>query len=220
MARSRGESIYNGLYKKAKIDAIYLPFVIDQEEIKMIFESDLFYGLSITMPLKVKAFEVARKIDPDSLHCHSINTWHNHIGYNTDRFVIDLLGDISGKKCVIIGAGGAAIALGAEAKKRKADVTFYVRNVKKGRELLDFLELEYQPLENLPHSYDILIDATSEKGVLKRIDLNAKILDVKIDFDERYLKAKFFISGETMFNVQAKEQLKIFGFQNIVWPSG
>lgn len=210
-AKSFGATLYNRLYKEAGLDAIYLPLVIEEEEIEAVIGSPLFYGLAITMPFKRKVYSLlGSSIDSSSVHCKAINTYFQGIGYNSDRYAIDLLEPVKGKKVAILGRGGMARALGYELRLRGAHPTLY------SRQESPLEGLECRAIEDIPEVYDILIDASPYSGQLKRIDPKAIVMDVKIEVDPLYLSAQRLIGGIEVFIRQAMEQNRIFGLDPLL----
>lgn len=140
---------------KAAYEALGLDWAYERHEVSEdTFESFLqdlnqdFRGLSVTMPLKLKANNFAHTIDFHSKVTGSSNTllfdYHNDsrqvTGFNTDVFGIVLalkdVGVESVRHCVVIGSGAtAASAVVACAELGAEHVTVFARNLEKANYL-------------------------------------------------------------------------------------
>jgi len=140
--QSPGPFVHNKVLRSKGIDALYLPIPLRPEEVaSFLGRAERFnpIGFSVTMPLKQAVFEG-----------EVINTVRSREGRwegcNTDGIgAIEAIGEVAGKRIAIIGAGGAAKAIGKEGERRGAEVTLY------SRATLPQLERA---------SYDILVQAT------------------------------------------------------------
>ena len=117
-----------------------------------------FFGLNLTVPHKVVAFDLVADIDPAARPIGAVNTlvrtergWR---GYNTDGYglstaVHEMLGrDLAGANIVLLGAGGAARGAAVECLRQHcASLCILNRTRKNLEELLALLE----PIrENIP----------------------------------------------------------------------
>lgn len=140
-----------------------------------------FQGINLTIPHKVAVLHYLDEIAPDAALIGAVNTVRRDgerlIGENTDGkgFLRSLREDAEvdpeGKKVVILGAGGAAMAIGVElALAGVSSVTLVNRTAQRGQALADHLNVntdavatfvkwdgEYQ----VPEETNILINATS-----------------------------------------------------------
>ena len=167
--QSPSHKMHNAFFKERGIHAVYVKMLLEEEELPLFFELAKqlpFRGLSVTMPFKEKLFGYVDEVEERELGAINTLTFGEKImGANTDgQGALDALGEVRGKRCVILGAGGAAKAIAFEARKRGADVTLLSRRL--------------QNLENVPE-YDILINATP---VACPIDLS-KLLPRRVVMD-------------------------------------
>jgi shikimate dehydrogenase len=140
-----------------------------------------FAGINCTIPHKTRVLEFLDSVSPDAKLMGAVNTVRRDgdklIGENTDGkgFIRSLRDDVklepSGKRVVILGAGGAARAMTVElALNGAAHITVLNRDVTRGQELVRLL-LEHTPVQaefvEWNHAYavppytDVLANATS-----------------------------------------------------------
>ncbi|MCJ8500485.1 shikimate dehydrogenase [Desulfatitalea alkaliphila] len=127
-------------------------------------------GLSVTIPHKVSVMAHLDEMDPLARRIGAVNTVVPRegrlFGYNTDCFgalaALKERVDPAGKQVALLGAGGAARAVGFGLVDAAARVTLFNRNAQRGRALAQALGIEWLPLEELArHRADILINTTS-----------------------------------------------------------
>lgn len=126
-------------------------------------------GASVTIPHKVNIMAHLDEIDGHARQIGAVNTiLHSggklH-GYNTDGYggqkAIEEKTSIAKKKVLIIGAGGAARALGFSFKNRGADVCIANRTYEKARFLAQDLGAVSVSLDEISdRNFDILVNTT------------------------------------------------------------
>lgn len=127
-------------------------------------------GASITIPHKVSILDFLNEIDPMAESIGAVNTVINHDGrlkgYNSDCLgavkALEEITPLTGKQVAIIGAGGAARAIGFGVKSRGAGLTLINRSISNGEKLASALKADFIPiseLDSLP--FDMLIQTTS-----------------------------------------------------------
>lgn len=169
---SLSPAIHNALFKKHKINAIYLPFEVDDLESAVKGARALgIQGLNVTMPYKERILEFLDGISDDANVIGSVNTIVNRegkfVGYNTDgigvlkalkRFV-----EIKNKRILVLGAGGAGRAI-AYTLSKLTEVVVLNRTERKAKELEKFgvkgEKLSKGRLEYYSSWADIVINAT------------------------------------------------------------
>ncbi len=140
-----------------------------------------FAGINCTIPHKTRVLEFLDSVSPDAKLMGAVNTVRREgdklIGENTDGkgFIRSLREDAklepSGKRVVILGAGGAARAMTVElALNGAAHITVVNRDAPRGQELVKLL-LEHTPVRAdfvewdhayvVPDGTDVLANATS-----------------------------------------------------------
>ena len=138
-------------------------------------------GINLTIPHKVEVLKYLDKVAPDAALMGAVNTVRRHgddlIGENTDGkgFIRSLRQnagiDPAGKKIVILGAGGAARAIGVEAALAGAQqITIVNRSAARGETLATLLNkqteanvsfVEWNTSYAVSADTDILVNATS-----------------------------------------------------------
>ena len=165
--QSIGHIYHNDVFQKRGINAVYLKMVVKEEELKEFISlaKDIgIQGLSVTAPLKEKILPFIQSQEA------SINTLlfqkEQILGINTDGMsaieVIEKKTSIKGKKMVILGAGGTAIAIASEAKKKGALIWILNRTEKKAHDLAQKFGYIGGGLLEIPDNYDILINCSSQ----------------------------------------------------------
>jgi shikimate dehydrogenase len=159
--RAFSETGYNGVYAAFQVVAI--------KDGMAAMRSLGIKGASITIPHKVSILDFLDEIDPVAESIGAVNTVINHEGrlrgYNSDCLgavaALEEITGLEGKRVAIIGAGGAARAIGFGVKSRGSSLTLINRTVTNGDKLSTALEADFIPiseLQSLP--FDILIQTT------------------------------------------------------------
>lgn len=139
-----------------------------------------FRGINLTIPHKVEVLKYLDEVAPDAALIGAVNTVRRVgdklIGENTDgkgflRALQDVPIDPRGKEVIILGAGGAARAIGVElALADAAHITVVNRSFERGQELVDALNAktktparfaEWTSTYAIPSDADIVVNATS-----------------------------------------------------------
>lgn len=137
---------YNGIYLALRVKDI-APAISGIKALNI-------KGASITIPHKVAVMEFLDQIDEKALKIGAVNTVIIRqdllIGYNSDcTGAIKALSEktgITGKDVAIIGAGGAARAIGFGIVSEGGNVTVLNRSIKHGEQLAKDLRSDYRPL--------------------------------------------------------------------------
>lgn len=146
--QSLGHIFHNQLYAAEKQNAIYVKFLVKNHELADFLKraSDIpILGLSITMPHKQAVSALIhsspKQNSPYNTLCYIDSHWE---GYNTDgQGAIAAIGDqiaIHDAKVLILGAGGAAIALAIALENAGAKLTIANRTLKHAHALSAFLK--------------------------------------------------------------------------------
>ena len=119
--------IHNTGFQALNIDAVYLAFEVGADGLASAFETirqfDML-GVNLSMPNKQPGFHLVDEVSPAAQLLGSINTVVNHggrlCGHNTDGagFMASLKEEgvaVVGKKMTMLGIGGAALAIIAQA---------------------------------------------------------------------------------------------------------
>ncbi|MDR0390669.1 MAG: type I 3-dehydroquinate dehydratase, partial [Planctomycetaceae bacterium] len=147
--------IHNRSYVEQKINAVYVPFQLENSDVHRFLERAVEFGIrgiSVTIPHKVAVVERLTRMEQavDKIGACNTIVFKNdeRIGYNTDYTAAvssiettmggDIKNDIGilqGKSALVLGAGGAGMALVYGLKKRGANVVVTDENNEKATEL-------------------------------------------------------------------------------------
>jgi shikimate dehydrogenase len=170
VAHSLSPVMHNRAFAAISYNAVYLAFRATDpgSAIKGIKALNL-KGVSITLPHKVAIMEYLDEIDATAARIGAVNTIVNKqgrlIGYNTDcpgaLEALRTQTTIQGKSVALIGAGGAARAIGFGLVAAGGRVTVLNRSRTNGERLAGDLQAEFSPLDDWqPNRYEILINTT------------------------------------------------------------
>jgi len=168
--------IHNGAFKRLGWNAVYLAFEIKNlEEALRGIRGLGVRGVSVTIPFKTKVVPFLDKVEGLAKKIGAVNTIVNRggrlIGYNTDcDGAIEALEEkmnLGGKRVVLLGAGGAARAIGFGLKERECQLIIVNRSRNRGEALSKELKCHYLPMSSLFRmktgelEADVVINATS-----------------------------------------------------------
>lgn len=171
--------LQNGMFEKANLDAVFIPFKSETIEDSLDFAKTLdIQGFSVTIPHKETVIPLIRNIDEKAESIGACNTvvrygddWK---GYNTDalgfeKALLEFTGtkDLKGKKVAIIGAGGASRAIAYIIKELGAKACVFNRTLAKARLIaekygFDYATLGPESLEKLNKYSDVIVQTTSK----------------------------------------------------------
>jgi len=171
VAHSLGPLMHNHALQAAGINGVYLAFdVIDLAEAVSGIRSLGIRGVSVTIPHKVAIMDHLDVIDDTAAKIGAINTVVHRegklVGYNTDAegamSALSEKTDIDDRDVLIVGAGGAARAIGFGVKGRGGRLHIVNRTEEKGKKLAAELRADWHPMDALgSFDVDILINTTS-----------------------------------------------------------
>lgn len=191
-------------------------------------------GMSVTIPHKSAVIPLLDELDDLASRIGAVNTIVNDdgrlIGYNTDGIgalkAIEAKSDLNPEVCLIIGAGGAARAIGFILKERGVNVAVANRSHERGRALAASLSCPFVPLDELKGMSPDLLIQTTPIGMAPKVGeciVPESILKegmVVMDIVYNPLKTKLLtiaggrgcvtISGLDMFVNQGAEQFKLW----------
>lgn len=181
LERSPSTAVYNALFKKNQIPAVYVKLPIKENAVDEFFEiikKMPVDGLSVTSPVKESVFsKYSSNCDENTKKIGAVNTFVFKEGtaycYNTDGIgsadAIEKFGPLENKKMLIIGAGGAVKALIKEAMKRGAIVIILNRTPERAQKAASELGCFWDDLSNFMayyrDGYDILVNGTSVQPI-------------------------------------------------------
>lgn len=181
VSQSLGPIMHNGAFSHAGFDGVYVAFTVSDIQSAIAGMKALgIKGASITIPHKTAVMPLLDEIDPLARKIGAVNTlvyrdgrlW----GGNTDctgavRALREKT-DIAGKRVGILGAGGAARAVGFGVVSKGGRVTIANRTPVTGEALAEALNSEFCPLSDIGKKpFDILINTTAV-GMTPRADVS------------------------------------------------
>ena len=193
-------------YEKIRVSkGLFVAFVED-------FFSNRGAGLSITLPLKSEAFEIADSLDEASRSCQAVNTLKlvngKLNGFNTDGvgFLADLETwhgiTVKDKRILLLGSGGAAKGVVRPLLTREPKTLVIAnRTHASARALADqlhsenFIGLEGVGLDNaelLNKRFDIIVNATSAGHKNSEMPIDGDLLEDAVCYDLSYGPAAGF----------------------------
>ncbi len=229
--------VHNRGYEVSGLNFIYVAFRV--KDVKLAINSIKglgIRGVSITMPHKVNAMKYIDNIDDTAKEIGAINTIVNNdgvlSGFNTDYGAalkaLEEKTTIKGKKAVLLGGGGAGLAIATGLKRNGADLVIIDIIKEKAEELARLVGAEgFGGLEQLPEigSADILINATpvgmwprTNESIVPRELLHSKLTVFEVIYNPKETRmiteAKeagcAIIYGYKMFLYQAAMQFELF----------
>lgn len=169
VAHSLSPVMHSAAFRELGINAVYLAFdVVDLKGAVDGVRALNLNGLSVTIPHKISIMVLLDEIDPLAEKIGAVNTIvvreGRLIGCNTDgEGAITALREkteLGDKRIAVIGAGGAARAVGFTARRNGGNVTIVNRSVEKGEQLADDLDADFVPLAEFNGECDILVNTT------------------------------------------------------------
>ncbi|NLB88024.1 MAG: shikimate dehydrogenase [Syntrophomonadaceae bacterium] len=188
--------MHNKTLQKMGLNYCYVPLEVKPDDIGKAVEAIRFFdilGVNVTIPYKEKVIKYLDGLSPEAKACEAVNLIKNEggrlVGYNTDG-----LGFVSGLEeagvaikgnVLIIGAGGAARAVGYSLAKKVQEILFLDIDKSKAQELALFimnqtgtkshgLEMNQDILNELKSWADIIINSTP-------VGMFPKVEDTPID---------------------------------------
>jgi len=171
--------IQNVAFRHHGLNAVYVAFEVEDlaSAIKGVRSLGI-KGLSVTVPHKVKIMSFLDGIDETAKEIGAVNTVVNQdgklLGFNTDWLGVLLAlkeeGEISGKKFVVLGAGGAARAVVYALVKEGAGVVILNRTYEKGVALAKEFNVDALPLNQLSKIEAYGLINTTSVGMWPKID--------------------------------------------------
>lgn len=183
-------------FAAAGLDYRYLTIKVEKDDIETAMKAVRalhMRGINLTIPHKVSAIPYVDELSPEAQIIGAINIVVNNDGVlwgdNTDgKGFLKSLTDkgirVEGKTLTILGAGGAARAIGVVCALEGASKIHIINgSVARGRELVDLLKektsadsdlIPWEGTVNIPDNTDILINATSV-GLYPHVDQKPNI---------------------------------------------
>ncbi|MFH1424505.1 MAG: shikimate dehydrogenase [archaeon] len=236
-----GSLFHNRAYEMLGLDQVYIPRKVEAKKLESTIASVRALGIkgcSVSMPHKVEVMQYLDSFDSSASNVGAVNTIVRQgdgtlKGYNTDYYgakkALEENADVAGKDVLMIGAGGAANAIGQAVKDLGGNLSIANRTEEKAKELADKLGAKTIAWGDLTSSKGyLLINATSigmkdsdtmvvSKETLSNFEV---VMDVVISppkpklIQESEALGKKTIPGTYMCTYQAAEQVKLYTGQD------
>jgi shikimate dehydrogenase len=196
LEHSISPQIHNTISSLTGIDLVYVPFKVREKDLGIFvkgLKSVNVIGFNVTVPYKQKIMSFLDQIDDEAEIIGAVNTVKNTggrlCGYNTDgegflRSVEKETGvSLQGRNIALIGAGGAARAIGIKAAIRGAKrITVINRTIKKAEDLVKDINKKTDACADAAdiadfkqscaiEEYDVIVNTTSA-GMYPDVDLS------------------------------------------------
>ncbi len=220
VAHSLSPVMHNAAFDLTGCNAVYVALrVTDPAGAVAAIRTLSIAGASVTIPHKTTVIDYLDQLDPAAEAIGAVNTIVNQngklIGYNTDGLgaVYALAEKTSprNKRVTVIGAGGAARAIGYAVAEQGARVTIANRSTMPGQALARELQVGFIPLKEFTgDSCDVLIN-TSPVGMNPDIDATP--------IDEAVLRPDMVVM-DAVYNPLVTRLLQAAGCTGCVTVSG
>lgn len=236
VAHSLGPTMHNAALQAMDYPAVYLAFHVEDPAGAVTAVRALnIGGLSVTIPHKVAIMDHLDNVDSLAERIGAVNTVVNDngclTGYNTDCYgamagLKEKTG-LKGKRAALIGAGGAARAVGFGLREEGAAVVVYNRSEERGKALAQVMGADFRPWQDLGKmdDIDIIVNTTSvgmvpntnaspmpEEALRERMvvmDIVYTPLSTQL-LQQAEAKGCRTIDGLTMFILQGARQLELW----------
>ena len=179
VTHSLSPAIHNAAFRACGLNKVYVAFNVQDVPRAMDGLRALgICGVSVTIPHKQAVIPHLDAIDPVAQKIGAVNTLHidgMHIhGYNTDWIgsnqALETITDLAGATILMLGAGGAARAVGFGLKEKQARVIIANRTLAKAKALARDLNCQWCSLAEMGDlNVDVLVNTTSV-GMAPNID--------------------------------------------------
>ncbi|MBI4990818.1 shikimate dehydrogenase [Candidatus Gottesmanbacteria bacterium] len=170
---SKMYAMYNAAFHTLNLNYIYVPFIVN--DLKKAVEGIRnlgIKGVGVTIPYKIAIVKYLDELDENAKRIGAVNVVINNngklIGGNTDGLggvkALKEVTKISGKKVILLGAGGAARALAFAIKDEDGNLVIVNRTEEIGDDLAKAVGskfIQFHQLDKEIKDADILINATS-----------------------------------------------------------
>jgi len=191
--------LHNTGFAARRVNAVYLPFLVrDLDDFVAAIEHLGLQGFSITLPHKQEILRHLDDCDPLAAEIGAVNTvvvrgQGKLFGYNTDYVgvlrALERRMPIAGSRVLIVGAGGAARAVGFALARGGAAIAICARRMEKARKLARAVHGEAIPRAALRREFfDAIVNATpvGMHPYTSDSPLRARELNCRLVFDTIY----------------------------------
>ena len=228
--------LHNHLYRALGLDLVYHAFDVHPTQVEAAVKGFLalgFLGFNITIPHKEAVFPLLHEIKEEAQAIGAVNTVKVEngrlVGYNTDgqgflQSLVHAGHSLTGKKVAILGAGGAARALGISiAGENPESIAIINRTQHKAASLAHRINQYKSPgaayvSQRVPKEIDVIINTTqlgmwpdTEGNPLGGYELSSQTLVCDIVYNPEQT---------TMLQYAASQGCKTFGGLNMLIGQG
>ena len=204
VAHSVSPAMHQAAMRELGIEGAYLAFDVLPDNLRdAVFGARAlgFRGLNVTIPHKETVAKYLRlKGEAEAIKAVNTIKLDDMSGYNTDVYgamkALEEAGfRIKGKRCLIVGAGGAAKAIGYGLAKAGAKLVVTNRTPSRGIELVNFLRkfgpctfIHFHRLHELKGRTSLIVNATplGMEGFEERLPVPVTLLEKVTVFDTVY----------------------------------
>jgi len=227
--------MHNSALAHCGLDGCYLAFQVENIAAAVTGIRGLgIRGVSVTIPHKIAVMQYLDEVDPMAVDIGAVNTVLNRdgylYGYNSDCIgavkAIAQKTAIKRKQIAVIGAGGAARAIGFGLQQEGGVVTIVNRTTSRGEKLARDLGARFMPLADLKELRCHIVVNATPVGMMPDVDhipLTPKLLEpemIVMDMVYNPLKTRFLqeaenigctiIDGVSMFVHQGAVQFELW----------
>ncbi len=179
VAHSLSPAMHNGAFRQIGYNGVYVALrVRDIEAAVSAVRCLSIRGVSITVPHKTTVMPFLDHIDQMAADIGAVNTIVNQdgrlSGYNTDAraaiWALKEMVSLAGRKVAVIGAGGAARAVGFGLAAEKASIVIVNRTPSRGRELAEKLGADFQAADAFRPADGTILINTTPVGMWPHVD--------------------------------------------------
>jgi len=235
IGHSLSPAMHNAAFSENGLNAVYLAFETgDIDGCIKGMRTFGIRGMSVTIPHKSSVIPLLDEVDDLAKRIGAVNTIVNDeghlVGYNTDALgalkALEEKIELTGKTCLMIGAGGAARAIGFILREKGLELKVVNRSSERGKALALSLACPFVPLDELERTTaDVLIQTTAvgmaphEDGCLipeHMLKKDMVVMDIIYNpLETRLLKMArdrncLTINGLGMFIRQGAEQFRLW----------
>ena len=212
LGHTMSPAMHNAAFNSLGLNYVYVPFKVKSMELRKAIEGIRglnLRGVNVTIPHKVAVVQLLDKLDPLAERIGAVNTIINDegilTGYNTDatgflQTLHDRNVEPAEKKVLLLGAGGAARAIGHILTREKAKVTILNRkqDLSWAEDLAARLSRNYKTdVKALELTPENLKKAISNAEIL----VNATSLGMSPEIDATPVPAELLRADLTVFDV-------------------
>lgn len=223
-AQSKSPAIFNHLFRHNGMDCRYTAVSLrDAEGFFSLIRKYGFYGVNVTSPFKEEIFSLLGSTDNISKIIGAVNVVikrnDSFYGMNTDVYGVEhtLVNNgivVKGKKCIILGAGGAAKAAVYAVKELGGDVFICNRTDHKAEKISSELKcgcIKFDELKDQLINTYLMISAVPQIPVFLKGSLSHTIV-LNANYSDESLKplCKRYISGYEWLIYQAAKTYEHF----------